>query len=539
MNTESAEAIPHRPEADSFDFKKSLELIIQAIVCHKLLIAVTMVLSVSLVIMYVVIFPANFEANVVLIGDPENDFQRDEFYNYWAIFRKHPLPDEGELMTSGVVIGQVVDKLGLRYEDVYHTTLNHIGYLWTQSWIGKGYRAVKYWLFPRRTTYALSPEETERAKTIVSFKDGVFLRVVPETNVGALVVRGPSPRVADIANTMIDLYMEYRRSRMLEEADTAYNALKAEADKAQQELSEFEISLEDHYQQNDMLLAFEKDKVQVGTWLELQASIVESEAQLAYFEETLREIDRQLATEEKEITSSRVYINNSARTTLRNQIVQLQIALEQTRLRFNEDAPEVVEIKRQISELTRLWDAEDELEQSQSTQLISETFQGLQSRRSVLLSDIEGLKANLKVRREADRNLGVRLSTLPGKIKRTNELEREHAALEKRYVGLSEKLMMADVSRATVKSAPSPIRVVDYAEYPEKPYWPKTKYLLLGAVIFGAGLGIFNALIIDFIFGRVSRYRLSIARTKHDIYAIVSRDADFLNRLYGLSGRGA
>jgi len=94
--------------------------------------------------------------------------------------------------------------------------------------------------------------------------------------------------------------------------------------------------------------------------------------------------------------------------------------------------------------------------------------------------------------------------------------------------------MVADVSRATVKSAPAPIRVVDRAEYPEKPYWPKTKYLLLGAIIFGAGMGILNALIIDFIFGRVSRYRLSIAKTQHDIYAIVSRDIDFLNRLYGL-----
>ena len=169
------------------------------------------------------------------------------------------------MMTSGVVIGQVVDKLGLRYEDVYHTTLNHIGYLWGESLIGKTYRKVKAWLFPKKTIYTLTPEEFERAKTIVSFKNGVFLRVVPETNVGALVVRGPSPRVADIANTMIDLYMEDRKIRMLEEADTAYNALKAEADKALNELREFEKTLEAHYQENNMLLAFEKDKVEVGT----------------------------------------------------------------------------------------------------------------------------------------------------------------------------------------------------------------------------------------------------------------------------------
>jgi len=537
-NTEIIEAIPHNPNADSFDFQKSLEMVKQAIFCHKLLIAFTIMLTLGIVIVYMVAFPANYQAEVIVIADTQDDVAREDFYSHWALFRKHPLPDEAEMMTSAAVVGMVVDKMELKYDDVYHSFLNHLGYLWVESWIGKKYRAFKTWLFPPKTQYTLSEEEFERGKTINSFKDGVALRVVPETHVGALVVRGPSPRVADIANTMIDLYLEDRRNRLVAEAETAYKALKIESDKALKELREVEMKIEEHFKQNDMLIAFEKDKVEVGTWLELKASIVESEAKLAYYEETLKEIDRQLLSEQRDTVASRVTTKNSARVKLRDQIVQLQILLEQAEIRYNSNAPEVTEIKEQINALTGLWQQEEEVEEAQATQLISENYQSLKSRKSVLLSEIQGLRANLKVKRAADERIESKLKTLPVKINKTNQLERERGLIETRYMGLSNKLMIATVSKATIESAPAAIRVVDYAEYPEKPYWPKAKYLVLGAIVFGAMMGVIAAMLLDLVYGRVSRYRLSASTSHNEIYAVLSRDSRFLNRLYDLSGSG-
>jgi len=537
MKTEITEAIPHKQAADSFDFQKSLEMVKLAFFCHKLLITVVTALTLLIVIIYIMAFPSYYEAEVVLVADSTQDMNRDEFYKRWTVFRVNSLGDEGELMTSNLVIGKVVDKLRLRYADVYHSFMNHLGYLWVESWIGKQYRTIKYWIFPKRTLYSLTPEEFERGKTILNFKDGVSLKSVPETNIGILTARGPSPRIADIANTMVDLFLEERQIRMMTEANAAYHALQLEVEKARNKLDAIEEELEKHYDQNNLLLAFEKDKLQVAIWVELRASIVESEAKLAYIVATLKEIDRQLAIEEKNVVSSRVMIKNSARTTLRNQIVLLQISLEQAEIRYASTAPEVTEIKEQIIALTQLWNSEDEIEEAQATELISETYQSLQNRKSALLSEMEGVKANISVKKKTDKDLSEKLKLLPAKLRSTERLEREHELQKTRYIGLSDKLTIAAVSKATIASAPPAIRVVDYAEYPEKPYWPKTKYLILGAIVLGAMMGILTAIILELIYGRVSRYRLSATSSHHTLYAIVSRDKEFVAHLYGLSDK--
>jgi uncharacterized protein involved in exopolysaccharide biosynthesis len=333
---------------------------------------------------------------------------------------------------------------------------------------------------------------------------------------------------------MVDIFLEVRRERLMNEAETAYDALKGEVDKARLKLVAIEKNIESHYKDNDMLFEFEKDKLQVNSWLELKTQIVNIEAKIHDTLASLDEINKQLSKENKNIIASKVIIKNSSRAQLRNQILNLKIALERTRQRYKEDSPEVREIQEQIEGLTQLWNQEEKSEESQSTQLISETYQSLFNRKNLLLSNLAGLKANIKVLKDAEKSIADKMEMIPKKSKVTHELERERTMLEKRYIGLSDKLTIAAVSKATILSAPSSIKVVDYAQYPEKPYWPKTKYLLLGAIIFGAMMGLFAAIILEVIYGRVSRYRLSSKTTSDKLYAIVARDTEFLSRLYGL-----
>ncbi|MFT5134314.1 MAG: hypothetical protein ACI9SC_002789, partial [Gammaproteobacteria bacterium] len=140
MSTEIIEAIPHRPEADSFDFQRSLEAIKQAVLCHKALILGTTVATVFLVLVYIMAFPASYQVQVILIADSAEDSRRDDFYNHWNVFRTNSLPDEGEMMTSTLLIGKVVDDLELGFDDVYHTFMTHVGYIWVESLVGRAYR---------------------------------------------------------------------------------------------------------------------------------------------------------------------------------------------------------------------------------------------------------------------------------------------------------------------------------------------------------------------------------------------------------------
>ena len=66
------EAIPHVPEADSFDVKASLNNIKSSVIGHLWVVLVVFVLTVSAVTMYIVTWPPVFEASVVISADSED-----------------------------------------------------------------------------------------------------------------------------------------------------------------------------------------------------------------------------------------------------------------------------------------------------------------------------------------------------------------------------------------------------------------------------------------------------------------------------------
>lgn len=534
MSIETPEAIPHRPEADVFDLRRSWERIKVSMLGHYRLVIFTSLCTVALVLAYIVVWPPIYQANVAIIADSPDDRQREEFYNHWNLFRLDYLPDEVALMTANSVLEDVVDELDLSYNDVYHPFLSHAAYLWGESWIGKTYRSVKYFFFPKPVgPYTPTEEEIERARIVRDFKEGVALVPLPGTNAGNLVVRAPSPRVAEIANTLVDTYLEHRESRFINEAQTAYDSLEEVTSQARAELDAVEAELEQYYSDNTMLLAFEKDRVEVSQWLEKRAAIVDMEASLAAMEKTLSEVDRQLGIENAEIVSNRVYTRNPVKSTLEGQLSQLNLSLAQTKLRFRPDSPEVKEIEDQIASVEQLILAEEERQEQQRSLILSDTYESLRQRRNLLMAEIEGAHARLAVERAASDELEAQVREIPGRMTVSQSLAREREVLQKKYMALQDKLMVAAVSLATVQSAPPALRVIGSAQVPEKPYWPKTKLFLPAALLVGALVGATLALLLDLVSGPVSRYNVSAVRSD-GVYAIVSRDREHLARLYSL-----
>ena len=201
------EAVPHYPEADSFQFRVSLGNLKQAVVARKWVVVFTTILTTALVVAYIWIWPPTYQVEVMVAADSEKDVQRNTFYQGWNVFRQEALADEAALMTSGPVLKEVTRRLDLKYTDVYHPFLSYVTYLWGESWVGKTYRKVKYWFFPKAPgPYDPTPEEIERYKVIADFRDGVKIEQVKDANVGLLIVKASSQRVAEIANTVADVY---------------------------------------------------------------------------------------------------------------------------------------------------------------------------------------------------------------------------------------------------------------------------------------------------------------------------------------------
>jgi len=512
--------IPHVPAADSFDFGNSWNRIKQSCSTHRYLILLTCVLTVALVVLYIRVWPPVYTSEVMLVADAQQDSQRDNFYQYWNVFRKDPLPDEVPLISSGPVLKKVVLDLGLTYDEVYHPFFSHLTYLWTSSWVGKKYRKVKEWFFPpKKTKYDPSPQEIEMGRTVQDFSKGVKLEPVPETNVGRLVVKGPSVRVAEVANAVVDTYLVQRRQRHIDEAEEACEGLALETKKAEQDLIKLEAKMQEYYDKNSILMQFEKDKVELSKYIELEASNLETEALVASLYNSIKEVDSQMAAEQKEIVASRVYQRNTVKDMLKDRLLQLELAMKQTTQRFQPDSPEVVELRDQITSVRAMMDREAEDNEFQSTKVLNSTYETLRLNRNRLESELAGSKASLESKRKAEAYWKKLVSTIPEKLRR------EHIILEKRYMTLEEKLMMAEVSKATAKISFPSLRIVDRATTSDKPTWPNTKLLISIAVLVGLCAGAALALLLDTLNGRVTRYKAEL-----DVYAV-------LDRLKSTSGR--
>lgn len=527
------EAIPHHPEADTFQLRVSLGNIAQAVVARKWVVLCTTLLTTALVVAYIWIWPPTYQVEVMIAADSDKDAQRNSFYNGWNVFRQEALADEAALMTSAPVLKEAVRRLDLKYADVYHPFLSYVTYLWGESWVGKTYRKVKYWIFPKQPgPYEPSPEEIERYKVISDFKDGVKVEQVKDANVGLLVVKASSQRVAEIANTVVNVYLEQRRDRQVREAQQAYASLTEEVEKGQREIEALDSEVAKFRAANGLLLQFEKDKVQIGQFQVQRQAVADLQAHIAESEDTLRSIDRNLAVEGQFMDSAHVFKDAAAQ----DRLTKLEMQLAQTKQLFQPTSPEVRDIEEQIKIASANLDGKRSSVIVRNAARVGDSYEQLRARKIAIESQLAGDRAALgKKNEELERMRGL-IAVIPEKMKVNHDFERRQAVLEGKLQILYEKLTVATVSLATARSAPPALRVIEYATAPEKPVWPKTNLFLAAAVLVGLLLGVMVALLLELAFVRVNRYRLWEQDAKNGVFAVVDQDEKFLAALYSRSG---
>lgn len=529
------EAVPHIPEADTFDFTKSWVGVRQACAAHKLLVLVTCLCTIALTFAYIKIWPPTYVAEVSLVGQSEKDTSRESFYQLWDVFHSDPLADEAHILTSATVLSTVIKKLDLTEDQVYHSFLGYIGYLWINSWVGKTYHHFKDWLFPpARGPYQPSEQEISQARVLHAFKTGVDLERVEQADIGNLVVRGPTPRVGEMANAIVQAYFEQRRARHVAEAEDAYNALQTEQQQAEAGVRNVEDQLRQYYSANDMLLDFEKDKIDIGQVTALKSGIVDLQSAIAGKENALHELDDQLAQEARTVVSQRITAANPLVDTLKASLAALQIQRKQTLIDFRPDSPEVAALDQQIAIVSGRLRQEPVNTERQSTTVLSADYEAIRSRAGLLRAELAGDRATLEAKTAAYTRLKTALQSIPEKMQAVHDLDRQLGEAEKKLNVIEEKMMIAAVSRATAKTDYSSIRIIDPATAPGEPVWPLTKLLLLGAAVVGLIAGVLLALLIDLFFGRVHRFRLASNGRALPIYATVLRDQALARDLFAL-----
>lgn len=516
------EVIPYQPDADTIDWRIALRRAKHAIVHHWLLIVVSCLVSVSLLVMYMRVFPPIYQAEAVLMGEANEDSARGQYYSQWSVFRKGDLKAEPELITSGIVARKVVAALDLKFDDVHHSFGTHVGYLWTESWMGKKYRAFKEWFSPPNpSAYKATESEIEVARTVDALKDSVSVETVAGTAIGRVVVKAPTYRAGEIANKIVEVYLSERASLFLTEAETAYKSLEEEVWRASADLVELDKRKFEFETKNKVVLDFEKDKLQVAAWASLKTSIDEAQASVASIEASLKVVEQQLASEPREVVQARTLQDSTVKGMLQTRLFQLSTSLQQDRERFVPNSPEVVQLEKFVTEARGALAEQSEKVETGQQRMINPVFTELHQKRNNLVSQLASARATLAAKKGPLIELEKRMDQMPGLIKTVLEQNRVRDGLELRYKLLRDRMMQADVSRSTSGSAPASVRVIDFASIPMKPVWPKNVVLFPATLGSGLLMGFVLAVLAELFSSRVNRDRLA-SRRDIPLYAVVN-----------------
>lgn len=491
-------------DPDSFNIRRPITRAKAAALRHKWLILLTTLSMVGLVSLYVWLWPAIYQAKVLVYAESDKDPHRVDFYNGWNVFRMEDTKSQPLLIKAGPVVEAVVDEMKLGYDDVYHSFLAHAAELWRTSWLGRQYRFVKEKIFPpKKSEYEYTPEEKARAKAIAGLRSGISVLPVKDSQIGEITVRGPSPRVADMANKLIDTYLAKRQERLEFEARRAYESLKSQFEATEAELRESEKRLQEWTREHRVYFDFAKEQEEVKELVKLRSNITVTKARIAGLEKSRDVVLRQLAEEPPEYVRSRNFVANPLRRRMETLRLDRESALITLHQYYARDAREVRDVEAAVAELSKWIEASPEKVEDAYTREKNAIYEEMRSRLSSVELELAGARAQLEVEERAYQEMRRRLDSLPDLRKEMYDLVRTNSTLEDRYMKLRDKYLAASVSYATLDSAAPMIRVVEYASRPTDPVWPKTKLLVLLAIFLGLGLGVTAAVLLDLYSNRV------------------------------------
>ncbi len=511
-----------RSDPDAFDIAGPVRRLRSILGHHKLLIAATCLATLALVVAYIVIRPAVYKAEVKVYSEPTSDAQRDKFYDRWNVFRKDDVASEPELLLQGSVLARTIQELDLGYDDVYHPLGSQLAQWWRTNPVGIEYRALKHRFFPPKPSkWDPTPEQEALARTFHDFQTSVSFTQVAKTHVGKIEVIGPTPRVAEIANKLVDVYEEERANRHHEEAKRAYDALKAHTDEAYAALQQMERRLQDLRENDHVYLDFVKEKATIQQWTEMRVKIVELQASISHAKEELAEIEKELAKEDPEVIGARNYELNAVRRTMEAKLVDHELTLRALLNRYKPDSPEVTDETAIIEEIKRkIADAKEMILSSESSQrnALRETLRG---RRAALLASLAGSKAQLEVIQSGADRMHQEIDALPEKQRRLASLTRDRDIAETKYRVFLDKQMQAEASMLAALDVTPSLQVLDRATPPLTPIWPNTKLLLAAGFAVGLLLGVMLATLKDMVDSRVRTRFIREGRIPVPVYATI------------------
>ncbi|MDX1666713.1 MAG: GNVR domain-containing protein [Saprospiraceae bacterium] len=252
---------------------------------------------------------------------------------------------------------------------------------------------------------------------------------------------------------------------------------------------------------NQQGILFSTDET--GTINELRKLMSEIE-EISMVEESLKAKKRELSYQLSKTQPTTSTISEGETT---NRLVSMQRRLENLRLRYTENYPEVMQLKQEIAELQKRLEDPNQVEAAtQTTRMTSANpiYQKLQEQ----LIDIEAELSSLATKKmKLERAVAKReqeLKDVPEAKKELNILIQDRDSIKKVYESLLARMGQSEVSKQMeIGNKTATFRVIDPALLPTKPISPDMLKMLLAAIGGGFACGFGLVFLLDTLDSRV------------------------------------
>lgn len=356
----------------------------------------------------------------------------------------------------------------------------------------KGKKTIDEIIAQMREDIVLEPINVE----IADRKSG---RAATATIAFTLSYDGKDPqKVQQVANTITTLFLKEDLKVRKDQASSTSEFLKAEKERVQEKVAEYEKSLAEFKEKNVNALP-ELFQVNMQTLSNIERNIEQAKENLRASKEKEGELKDQLANTPEDLEST--LSQRDMQDDDERRLEALKMELINLRTKFSDLYPDVKKLRQEIDELT----AKVELKKKEkeagglSGAGKNPAYVAMSSRLGGIRSDIKSVTNNLRDLEQEALIYKERLAATPGVEEKYNALLTERNTLKVKLSDLQAKMMEAQVNEELEsKQKGERFTLVEAARLPETPYKPNRLAIILIGIVLGLGMGVGFASIIEF-----------------------------------------
>jgi uncharacterized protein involved in exopolysaccharide biosynthesis len=402
-----------------------------------------------------------------------------------------------DILASRALIDQVVDKIGaeriLKSTFVFADRIKLPELPTFSSAASDGDKSLD------GTDYA---ELKRREKAIRKLSESIKVKPAKKGATITLSCRASSPELArEIVQTLMDTYLDIHIKA--HRTDESYPFFVEQFNLHEGAVQELTERMRDFKNSAGITSIFgERDAVQ-SQINQIETDILTTEAVLASVQERrdairsqLTEIQERLVVEEVDGTA------NGATDRMRDRLYGLEIEYQQLLSKYNENHPQVQQVRLQVEKARGITDAEPETRRETKTG-VNPTYQRVEGDYLLALAELRATEAKLRALREKRESLTAKLNTLNSKEAQLADLQRQLDVAQANYLKYSDKLEEARINRELDTERISNVKVVQPASLTLKAVSPKRLLILLLSCFVLGTASIAITQLFDLVQGRI------------------------------------